>query len=397
MHLFLIFDTYTELDQAMPIIKYLSKKKKDKPYVFFFNKKVHKSIIQSRNISSLLKKNTIILNNKNIFSFVSFRITYLKNFLNFKSHKIKIRNYFLDVFIDNFKNIYTSEPLNFPESQLNRINKKSNLFFYPHAFTIKTSKYDKYRNINLEKFYSNLKSKYKKLELIKSKANFLVSSQQELEYHSKFLPNNLNLINVGNLKYKNISLNINKNHKNKKFRVLLILGKSFYVKRNSLFKFILSLSNFSKKNSINFDYKLHPRDINLSNEMTKFNNRYFGKVDGFLTDILNEYSLVIVNSKTSAIFDALKYKLPVLMFYIRSNKTENMQFEYIFSKKTTSLFSKYGLVKEFEHLDHLLRNILKIQKDKFLYDKTLIKQLNNFNLFINQDNNKSLSRKLQGI
>ena len=151
---------------------------------------------------------------------------------------------------------------------------------------------------------------------------------------------------------------------------------------------------FSKKNSIFIDYKLHPRDINKQENLNHFNNTYFNKVDGFLSNILKDYSLVIVNSKTSSIFEVLSLKLPVFMYYIRSNKSENRQFEYKFDNKITSLFSKYGLVDDFSNFDILLKNVIKMSNDKSYKYKILDKQIYNYNKFFNDDNDTTINKLL---
>ena len=310
------------------------------------------------------------------------------------SYKTIKQNFFIEIFANNKSNIFTTEPLKFTLSQMKNLRNCS-LYIYPHAFTIKTTKYDKYRNIDINNFYKKLKIKYKKLESLGENVKFLASSKDEKKYHSKFLPKNIDIENIGNLRFpilKNFSNKIKFDRK--KFRVLIILGKSFYISDQSFNNFLSKFSKFSKKNSIYIDYKLHPRDTNKQETLNHFNNTYFNKVDGFLSNILKDYSLVIVNSKTSSIFEVLSLKLPVFMYYIRSNKSENRQFEYKFGNKITSLFSKYGLVNDFSNFDILLQNVIKMSNNKSYKYKILYKQIYNYNKYLDDDNDITINKLL---
>ena len=68
------------------------------------------------------------------------------------------------------------------------------------------------------------------------------------KYHSKFLPKNIDIKNIGNSRFpilKNLSNKIQFDRK--KFRVLLILGKSFYISEKAFNNFLNRFSTFSKK------------------------------------------------------------------------------------------------------------------------------------------------------
>ncbi len=393
MYIFLIFDSYSELGPSIPIIKSL-KKKNIKPLIIFFNNNILKDISKSNDLISFIKENTHIISINNIFSYFKFKFTYLKHIFNLNSYKTFKQNFFIEIFANNKSNIFTTEPLKFTLSQIKNLRNCS-LYIYPHAFTIKTTKYDKYRNIDINNFYKKLKTKYKKLESLGTNVKFLVSSKDEEKYHSKFLPKNIDIKNIGNLRFpilKNFSKTIKFNKK--KFRVLIILGKSFYISDKAFNNFLSKFSTFSNKNSIFIDYKLHPRDIKKQENLNYFNHTYFNKVDGILSNILKDYSLVIVNSKTSSIFEVLSFKLPVFMYYIRSNKSENRQFEYKFGNKITSLFSRYGLVDDFSNFDILLKNVIKMDNNKSYKYKILHKQIYNYNKYFNDDNDITINKLL---
>ena len=393
MYIFLIFDSYSELGPSIPIIKSL-KKRNIKPLIIFFDNKILKEIKKSYGLISFINEYSIIISINNIFSYFKFKFTYLKHIFKFNSYKTIKQNFFIEIFANNKSNIFTTEPLKFTPSQLKNLRNCS-LYIYPHAFTIKTTKYDKYKNIDINNFYKKLKKKYRKLESLGANVKFLVCSKDEKKYHSKFLPKNIDIKNIGNSRFpilKNLSNKIQFDRK--KFRVLLILGKSFYISEKAFNNFLNRFSTFSKKNSIFIDYKLHPRDINKQENLNHFNNTYFNKVDGFLSNILKDYSLVIVNSKTSSIFEVLSLKLPVFMYYIRSNKSENRQFEYKFDNKITSLFSKYGLVDDFSNFDILLKNVIKMSNDKSYKYKILDKQIYNYNKFFDDDNDTTINKLL---
>ena len=82
------------------------------------------------------------------------------------------------------------------------------------------------------------------------------------------------------------------------------------------------------------------------------------------------------------------------MYYIRSNKSENRQFEYKFDNKITSLFSKYGLVDDFSNFDILLKNVIKMSNDKSYKYKILDKQIYNYNKFFDDDNDTTINKLL---
>ncbi len=82
------------------------------------------------------------------------------------------------------------------------------------------------------------------------------------------------------------------------------------------------------------------------------------------------------------------------MYYIRSNKSENRQFEYKFGNKITSLFSKYGLVNDFSNFDILLQNVIKMSNNKSYKYKILNKQIYNYNKYLDDDNDITINKLL---
>ena len=230
MYIFLIFDSYSELGPSIPIIKSL-KKRNIKPLIIFFDNKILKEIKKSYGLISFINEYSIIISINNIFSYFKFKFTYLKHIFKFNSYKTIKQNFFIEIFANNKSNIFTTEPLKFTPSQMKNLRNCS-LYIYPHAFTIKTTKYDKYRNIDINNFYKKLKKKYRKLESLGANVKFLVCSKDEKKYHSKFLPKNIDIKNIGNSRFpilKNLSNKIQFDRK--KFRVLLILIKVLYFRK----------------------------------------------------------------------------------------------------------------------------------------------------------------------